>query len=477
MPVNLRDRLHHLGPFKPLLALLDTLIAGGAGVLAIVFAGMVRPELGPMWPVDWRYQLAVIVGAVLTPGTMNWFGVYRSWRGASLDAELRPTILAMLVVFATLAVTALLTKTTGFYSRTWMASWVVLAVAGVCVVRVLIRGFMASLHARGFDTATVALIGDGALAERVARHLQANPEVGLKAVGYFSTDDGGRSPVPLPRMGTLESLRRTLEQPDSGIDQLWIVLPLSAEQTIRRILHELRHSTVDIRMIPDMFSYHLLNYSTENVVGLPVLNLSYSPLSGANRYSKELLDRVLAFLILLGISPLLMAIAAAIKLSSPGPVIFRQTRHGGDGQPFTVYKFRTMHFRPQVRDGANQARRNDPRITPLGQFLRRTSLDELPQFFNVLEGTMSIVGPRPHPVELNDLYCDQVERYMWRHKVKPGITGWAQVNGLRGETDTIDKMRKRVEYDLYYIDHWSIWFDIKIIAMTVLRGFTDRNAY
>lgn len=477
MPINLRERFHQLGPFRPLLALIDLLTAVAASLLAAIITSAVRPEI-IIWPMPEHYLAPTLIGAVLLPGTLNWFGVYRSWRGASLDAELRPVVLATLFAFALLAIIALATKTTTYFSRTWMASWAVLCVSGICVSRILIRGLLATLHARGFDTATVALIGDGVLAERVARHLQANPEVGLKTVGYFSVDNPAGSQMPLPRLGTIDTLRETLEQRGSGIDQLWITLPLAAEEPIRRILHDLRHSTVDIRMIPDMFSYHLLNYSSENVVGLPVLNLSYSPLSGANRYSKELLDRMLALLILLGISPLLLLIAAAIKISSPGPVIFRQTRHGGDGKPFTVFKFRTMHDRRDAdRDATEQARRNDPRVTALGQFLRRTSLDELPQFFNVLQGTMSIVGPRPHPVELNDLFCDQVERYMWRHKVKPGITGWAQVNGLRGETDTIDKMRKRVEYDLYYIDHWSLWFDIKIIAITVLRGFTDRNAY
>ncbi|MGH7461693.1 MAG: undecaprenyl-phosphate glucose phosphotransferase, partial [Longimicrobiales bacterium] len=268
-----------------------------------------------------------------------------------------------------------------------------------------------------------------------------------------------------------------LDVGDTTIDQLWIVLPLTADEAIRGLLHELRHSTVDIRLVPDLFSYQLLNYSTENIVGLPVLNLSYSPLSGPNRYAKELLDRLLALGILLVISPLLLLIAAGIKLSSPGPIVFRQMRHGWDGEPFTVYKFRSMHVQPPQQGAYEQARRNDPRVTRLGQFLRRTSLDELPQFINVLQGSMSIVGPRPHPIEMNDLYCDQVERYMWRHKVKPGITGWAQVNGYRGETDTLDKMRKRVEYDLYYIEHWSLLFDIRIILMTVWKGFADRNAY
>jgi putative colanic acid biosynthesis UDP-glucose lipid carrier transferase len=204
---------------------------------------------------------------------------------------------------------------------------------------------------------------------------------------------------------------------------------------------------------------------------------SLAPISGANLVAKELLDRVLAVGILVLILPVMLLIALAIKLESPGPVIFRQLRHGRDGRPFTVYKFRTMRREAANVSAAQQATRDDPRITALGRLLRRTSLDELPQFLNVLQGNMSIVGPRPHPVELNELYRDRIEGYMWRQEVKPGITGWAQINGFRGETDTLDKMRKRIEFDLYYIDHWSLWFDIKIILITVVRGFTDRNAY
>lgn len=418
-----------------------------------------------------------MLGAFLTPGTLNWVGAYRSWRGLSISVELRPMMWGVTVVFLVLASIGVATKTTSLYSRTWMGLWFALSIVGSVGSRLLLRAVLRSLRAWGVDTATVALFGDGTLATRVAQHLQAYPDVGLTVVGYFATGPGEKGPQNLPCLGHLGGLARALDQSQMPVDQLWIVLPLSAEETIRQALHELRHSTVDIRMVPDMFSYQLLHYSSDNVVGLPVLNLSYSPLSGPNRYAKALLDRLLALMILVAVSPLMLLIAVAVRLSSPGPVIFRQTRHGGDAQPFTVYKFRTMSTHCPTPGTSDQVSRNDPRVTRLGRLLRRTSLDELPQFINVLQGRMSIVGPRPHPVALNDLYCDQVERYMWRHKVKPGITGWAQVNGYRGETDTLEKMRKRIEYDLLYIDHWSLWLDIKIILMTVVRGFSDRNAY
>lgn len=475
MPPGASDRLNPFGPLRPLLALIDILLACTAGVVATYLATTVHAH-----PIQWTlpdsYRLPILLGTFLMPGTLNWVGAYRSWRGLSLDAELRPIVLGVSMVFLVLGVMALVTKTTAMYSRIWMGSWFMLSIVGIATSRVIVRGILQTLHARGFDTRAVALVGGGPLAARVARHLQENRDIGLRTVGYFAADPDEGSGTFLPCLGRIDDIAVALDRRQEPIAQLWIVLPLSAESTIRKILYDLRHSTIDIRMVPDMFGYQLAHCSTENVVGLPVLNLSYSPLSGANRFAKELLDRLLAVLILIAISPLMLLITAAIKLTSPGPAIFKQTRHGGDGEPFTVYKFRTLRVGPPPVH-SDQVTRNDPRVTPFGLFLRRTSLDELPQFFNVVEGTMSIVGPRPHPVALNDLYRDQVERYMWRHKVKPGITGWAQVNGLRGETDTVDKMRKRIEYDLYYIDHWSMWLDIKIILMTVLRGFNDRNAY
>ena len=200
-------------------------------------------------------------------------------------------------------------------------------------------------------------------------------------------------------------------------------------------------------------------------------------MEGVNRFIKAAEDRILATLILVAISPLMLFIALGVKLSSPGPVLFKQKRHGWDGKPIKVYKFRTMRVHEEEEGKITQARRSDPRVTPFGAFLRRTSLDELPQFFNVLQGRMSIVGPRPHAVEHNEFYKEQVEAYMQRHRVKPGITGWAQINGWRGETDTLEKMRKRVEYDLYYIENWSLWFDLKIIFLTLFKGFVNKNAY
>ncbi|HEY3488101.1 MAG TPA: undecaprenyl-phosphate glucose phosphotransferase [Gammaproteobacteria bacterium] len=254
-------------------------------------------------------------------------------------------------------------------------------------------------------------------------------------------------------------------------------MPFSEEKRLESVLHELRHATVDIRYVPDIFGFRLLNHSIVDIAGLPVLNLSVTPMDGLNRCIKWLEDWVGASIILLLISPLLLIIAIGIKLSSPGPILFKQLRHGWDGRPIRVYKFRTMVCHTEDEGVITQASPNDKRVTKFGAFLRRTSLDELPQFFNVLQGRMSIVGPRPHAIEHNHEYMEQIDGYMLRHKVKPGITGWAQINGYRGETKTLEEMKKRVEYDLFYIENWSLWFDVRIICLTFLKGFIHRNAY
>ena len=260
-------------------------------------------------------------------------------------------------------------------------------------------------------------------------------------------------------------------------DEVWIFQPLDTKG-IQRILHALRHSTSNIRLVPDMGMLQFLNHGVTMMLGVPMLDISSSPMEGANLVIKWLEDKLLGVVILVLIAPLLLAIAMAVKLTSPGPVLFKQRRHGWNGEQINILKFRSMYVHQEDASvSVTQATKGDPRITPLGRVLRSTSLDELPQFFNVLGGTMSIVGPRPHAVAHNLEYREHIPRYMLRHKVKPGITGWAQVNGFRGETDTMEKMELRIQADLYYIENWSLWLDIKIIVLTVFKGFTGNNAY
>ena len=251
---------------------------------------------------------------------------------------------------------------------------------------------------------------------------------------------------------------------------------MSASAELQSLQYLLRNALVDIRWIPDTMSMQILSHKMIHFLGLTAVELNQPLSGGVHGIAKDLFDRLFALTALVLLAPLFIVLAILIKLSSPGPVFFKQPRLGLNGKPFNVYKFRSM--KPHVEHGTvTQATQDDPRITKIGRFIRRTSLDELPQFINVLRGEMSVVGPRPHALQHNEMYKDKLEMYMLRHRVKPGITGWAQIHGYRGETDTVDKMAKRVEFDLHYIQNWTLWMDIKIIVWTAFKGWTGSNAY
>ena len=256
-----------------------------------------------------------------------------------------------------------------------------------------------------------------------------------------------------------------------------MALPSYAEERLLACIKKLRSLPVDVRLCPDRIGFHLPHRQVSHLGGLPLLNVFERPLAGWSYILKAMEDRVLAAGILVLIAPLFALIALAIRIDSRGPVLFRQKRYGFNNEVIEVFKFRTMYVDQCENTEIRQATRDDPRVTRVGRFLRRTSLDELPQFINVLDGRMSIVGPRPHPISLNDQYARLIDEYLARHRVKPGITGWAQVNGLRGETETVEKMEQRVRYDLYYIENWSLLFDLRIILRTLFVGFNNPNAY
>jgi putative colanic acid biosynthesis UDP-glucose lipid carrier transferase len=324
------------------------------------------------------------------------------------------------------------------------------------------------------------VVGAGALAARVGQALRDQAGRGIDLIGCFDDRlDSRLDPAARGmRRGDLADVVDFIHR--RGVQDVYITLPLggrdAAGARIPRLLQALQDTTVSVHYVPDLLGITIIQGRLRDVNGVPVVGLCETPFTGVNQFVKRAEDLVLASLIILLISPLLLAVALGVKLSSPGPVLFRQRRNGLDGREIVVWKFRSMRTQ---EDGpvVKQATRDDPRITPFGAFIRRTSLDELPQFFNVLQGRMSIVGPRPHAVAHNDEYRELIRAYMVRHKVKPGITGWAQVNGHRGETDTLDKMRARVEYDLEYLHHWSLGLDLRIIARTVALVLWDRHAY
>ena len=403
------------------------------------------------------------------------FNLYGSWRGESLPKQARAIIIAWFMVILTMIIIMFGLKISSDYSRLWLTWWVVLGLLFLLSFRLCVYGFLQYQRKKGRNYRNVVIVGAGDLGRKLLSHAVDSPWTGYKVSALFDDyiSDSGADDYHIE--GEINKVAPYLSR--HQIDEVWIALPLRAEEKVKELLYALRHHTVNIKMVPDIFGFSLLNHSMTEIAGLPAVNLSDTPMGGGNRLVKALEDKVLGLLIFILISPLLLLISMGIKITSPGPVLFKQKRHGWDGQIINVYKFRTMKMHTEEKGRVIQASKGDERVTPFGSFLRRTSLDELPQFYNVLQGRMSIVGPRPHAIEHNELYKDQVDRYMLRHMVKPGITGWAQVNGLRGETDTLDKMRKRVEFDLYYIENWSLWFDLKIIFLTIFKGFINKNAY
>lgn len=401
--------------------------------------------------------------------------VYYLWRGLStpklvyllLGAWAATTVVTLSVVF-------LLGLAKGL-NHSVVTSWVALTPGVIVALHWARRELLSLYRAQRTHPECVAVVGANVLGSRLIRSMQGVPWLGYKVVGFY--DD--RSPArrlegeDITVHGGLEQLYQDAR--NGKIDTVFITLPMRAEERIHTLIDRLADTTVSAYLIPDVFSFDLLHSRMTGIQGIPALSIYDTPLVD-HGWSKRLEDILLSVAILTAIAIPMLVIAVGVKLSSPGPVLFKQTRYGMRGEKIKVWKFRSMSV---CEDGDNisQAHKEDPRITPFGRFLRRTSLDELPQFFNVLAGTMSIVGPRPHAVSHNEFYRGHIQGYMLRHKVKPGITGLAQISGFRGETETMDRMSGRIYYDLEYIRRWSLWLDLKIIWWTVFRGFTGQQAY
>lgn len=397
---------------------------------------------------------------------------YRSWRGVRIGVELRVILqnwtLSVLFTLGVLSVINTSDNDVTLYVR-----WFVIVSIGFIISRLIIRLAIGYLRNLGFNTRNVAIMGAVPVGIRLAETLRDAHWMGFRVLGIY--DD---NPMPdgssINKSGDLKKM--IADAKEGKIDRVYIALPMSQEKLIKEVVAELSDSTCSVMLIPDIFTFNLLHSRSEEINGVPVVSLFDTPMSGVNKVIKRLEDIFLSILILAFISPVLILISIFVKLSSPGPVIFKQKRYGIDGKGIAVWKFRSMVVM-ENDDKVVQAKKGDARVTTLGGFLRRTSLDELPQFINVLKGDMSIVGPRPHAVVHNEQYRKMISGYMLRHKMKPGITGWAQINGWRGETDTLEKMEKRVEFDLEYIHNWTLWLDIKIIFMTIFKGFVNKSAY
>ncbi|MYN11379.1 exopolysaccharide biosynthesis polyprenyl glycosylphosphotransferase, partial [Pseudoduganella aquatica] len=333
-------------------------------------------------------------------------------------------------------------------------------------------------RAHGLNTVRVVIVGDAASAVELYRRAQGEDKCEYHIQAVCTLPAEPHAPLPpgaerLPSASALPGYARCC-----AIDEIWIALPIGQAAQVRALQHLLRNTLVELRWVLDLQGLQLLRFNMEQFLGAPVLTLNCPDTSELSKLGKYLFDKLFALAAMLLLSPLLAGIWVAVKLSSPGPALFLQPRTGLNGQVFKVYKFRTMHWQGEAEGAAlRQASKSDARVTRLGAFLRRTSLDELPQFLNVLRGEMSIVGPRPHAVQHTDLYSDLLPVYMIRHRAKPGITGWAQINGCRGETETAEKMSKRVQFDVEYIRNWSLWMDVRIVVWTALRGWTGNDVY
>jgi putative colanic acid biosynthesis UDP-glucose lipid carrier transferase len=359
------------------------------------------------------------------------------------------------------------------FSRIWVGTWLGGGLAATVATRVSVRLVLRRLRERGHNLRHIVIVGAGTLGRTIAERLQGAPWAGFNVVAFYDDDPAkeGTGVAGTKVAGSADRVADDVKR--GGIDQVWIALPLRADLRIRAVLAALQTETVEVRFVPDIYNFTLLHHSMTEIAGLAVINLTDSPLHGVNAVAKALEDLLLAAIFLVLASPLMLAIAIGVKRSSPGPVFYRQERVTWNGERFSMLKFRTMPAGVEADSGPVWANPAQQRATPFGAFLRRWSLDELPQFINVLRGDMSIVGPRPERPEFVARFRQEIPGYMQKHLVKAGITGWAQVNDLRGDTD----LRARIQYDLYYIENWSVWFDLRIIAMTIGHVIKSRNAY
>lgn len=445
-------------PIPLVFALIDMLLVIVAGLLAHYYRfGNVDMEV--------RYNNATTVASVVVVICHTVGGVYGSQRGYSIWRQYSVLALCWGIAAASLMSLAFVLKISENYSRIWFSLMLVAGLLFCFVLRTTVYVVLRKVRSGGMNLKSVLVIGtEGVFANKL------NNVDDLKEEGFSIKGDLGFRDTP-------EWYELLIAKVDElAVHEVWLCLPLAEGGAIQSILYALRHHTVAVRFIPEWGDIRLLNHKVSHIAGLYSLDLSCSPMDGPARLLKRLEDLVFGSIICVLILPVCALIAAAIRFTSPGPVLFKQHRIGFNGERFKVYKFRSMVVHSE-NGNVTQASRNDSRVTRVGSFLRRTSLDELPQFFNVLQGRMSIVGPRPHALAHNEYYKDLVESYMQRHKVKPGITGWAQVCGYRGETDTLDKMQSRVEYDLWYIDNWSLFLDLKIILLTIFKGFVNKNAF
>ena len=430
---------------------------------------------------DVVYSRIVFVGAVAFAVLAETVGSYDVEAQFSLRKAWQRVATAWITTALFLLTLGFLLKTSDAVSRAWAVGWFAAGGVLLLVVRLAMTIWVRRMKRRGTFNQRVAIFGAGPQGQRLADYILNTDKLTISIVGFFDDRRDGRVPAAahgIAVLGDLAALVDTIR--DGRIDQVIVALPWSAETRLQQVVSRLALTPVRIRLAPDLASFVFARRPVVLLGEMPVMTLFERPISGIDAWAKVAEDRILAALALTVFAIPMLLIALAIRLDSPGPVFFRQPREGFNNRPFRVYKFRTMFHNRAQHTEIVQASRRDPRVTRVGAILRRTSLDELPQLFNVMQGEMSLVGPRPHAASTRAggrLFSDVLASYAARHKVKPGITGWAQVCGWRGETDTEDKLVKRFEHDLYYIENWSIWFDFYVLARTVVALVVPTNAF
>ena len=420
-----------------------------------------------------NYRLIILFGALLIPVIFSCFKVYDPLRGRQFYKHVRRIFFSLCVVMMCLMMLVFSLKVGAHFSRAWVFYCAMIAAVLLVAFRFGLNFFLKILRKRGFNQRRIVIIGAGKIGKKVSQAINEALWSGLRIHVFMddASDYQEKNIHGFPIIAVPCDLDDYLKQND--INEVWIALPLTAVNRVEEISHRLRFSMVTIRLVPDIFTFNLLNHSVTEIAGVPVVSIKTSPMIGINRWVKATEDRVLALIILVLISPLLLIIAMTVKLTSSGPVFYRQRRISWNGTEFEMLKFRSMPINVEAKTGAVWAQVGENRATKMGAFLRKTSLDELPQFINVLKGDMSIVGPRPERPIFVEQFKQDIPSYMQKHLVKAGITGWAQINGWRGNTD----LNKRIEHDLYYIENWTLWFDLKIIFATFFSGFVNKNAY
>jgi len=472
LPAGSRRPVHNVpGGETPIAALVNSLLHPVLATLTLLVCVYIGDER-----FTGHYLLLAVLTFFIASQTFDQIDILSPWSSFHLTRLVRGILVGWAVTAAILLFLGYATQLTDQFDQDivlwWFGVTPFVLLAGTKAVRTLVRRAVVT----GSIARSAVVVGANGLGRELADRLSKDLYTGVSVRGFFDDRALGRL-EGLPESQVLGKVKDVADfVKRNNVDCVYIALPIAAQPRIIQLINSLRDSTASVYFVPHLFVFDLIQARVDAVSGIPVVAVCETPLLGVNAVLKRIFDVVMGTLILAMIWPIMLVIAAAVKITSPGPVLFRQRRYGLNGEEIMVCKFRTMTV---MEDGAQvvQATKNDQRLTKIGGFLRKSSLDELPQFFNVIGGSMSIVGPRPHAIAHNEQYRKLIDGYMIRHKVKPGITGWAQINGYRGETDTVDKMSKRIEYDLDYLRNWSISLDLWIMVRTVILVWKDRNAY